>query len=78
MKLAFETAIAYLKQGYKIRRSGWEKGCYIYLDGASIHFHYPNGRVTSQGCFWVYEALAEDWELEGNGKEMEINGKEME
>lgn len=63
MKYSFESILVYLKQGKKIRQSGWEKGCYIRLDGTGVQFHYPDGRVTSQGCFWVHEALAEDWEV---------------
>lgn len=63
MKYSFESILVYLKQGKKVRRSGWEKGCYVKLDGASVLFHWADGRAASHGCFWVYEALAEDWEV---------------
>lgn len=65
MKYTFETALVYLKRGYRIRRAGWDEDClYAFLD-TNGRYRLAIRRATGVDhvawSFWNADVLAEDW-----------------
>ena len=69
MKLTFETALVYLKQGKKIRRAFWPKD--IYLERGVVAFDEDKwedlvergGEPYTESWFCTSDILEDDWEV---------------
>lgn len=70
MKYSFETALVYLKRGYRIRRPDWDEKKYIYIhDGKVCYCRLGKSNEVTfiDGGIYNFEnedVLAEDWEVE--------------
>jgi hypothetical protein len=63
MKMTFETALAYLKQGKKIRRPSWPEGFYLVRMRNTVVVYDPLIDHLCAPEIDGYELLAEDWEV---------------
>lgn len=61
MKMTFETALVYLKQGKRIRRAAWPKGGHLQVWGSFGLKHLHISPCTAP--FSPTDILAEDWEV---------------
>lgn len=66
MKMSFEMALAYLKQGKRIRRAYWPEEVYLFKGRSE----YNDESVIEAGItehstpwFWAGDLLEEDWEV---------------
>ena len=55
MKLALD--------GSKIRRMGWFEGIYLAVEENEIVFYEGEGRQNSNYFLYVWDLLADDWEV---------------
>lgn len=66
MKYTFETALVWLKRGYRIRRLAWKNHAFRQLglrDGSICTF--IGEEIVNLGCpLWGDDVLAEDWIVE--------------
>ena len=66
MRLSFEMALVYLKQGRKIRRNLWIKGVCLKKVGDAILYHdetQPPSKTSEYANFDDEDVLALDWEV---------------
>lgn len=66
MKYSFETALAFMKQGKKVRRTSWDDDyvCAYIRDGNIwIKVYSEEPQEWGAGYFFVDDILADDWEI---------------
>ncbi len=63
-----KSAIGYLKHGYRIRRSSWEPGDYLYNDYWVAHVvMVPDMKKDANGSFvWGKRPFHSDWRAEAD------------
>lgn len=66
MRYSFEMALAFLKQGRKVRRAVWSPGLYLTIvDGELKMIDYAVGHdLLFEPEFDADELLEDDWEVE--------------
>lgn len=63
------TASGYLRHGYRIRRTSWHLGDYVYLEDEDLYSREHEYHGHSVGLFYpgILELEADDWEIITDG-----------